>query len=122
MARGKSVRLLAAIPKKYTPDFMERLDMRTVLGKAVRDRYQAIVADLGGEEALATVRRSLVRRFVWFESMIEGIECQAAAGEAVDIGAWTQLVNSWLGIARMLGLERKARPIKRLREHLQAPV
>ena len=46
MARGKSVRLLASIPAKYEPDFMERLDMRTVLGKAVIDRYHALIGDL----------------------------------------------------------------------------
>ena len=120
MARGKSVRLLASIPAKYTPDFMQRLDKRTVLGKAVLDRYQSVVADLGGEDALTAIKRSLVRRFTWYEVMIEGMECRAAAGEGVDIGAWTQLTNSWLGIARMLGLERRARPAKRLRDIMSA--
>lgn len=119
MARGKSVRLLASIPERYAPDFMDRLDKRTVLGRAVVDRYEGIVADLGGEEALTNIKRSLVRRFTWFEVMLEGIECRAAAGEGVDIGAWTQLTNSWLGIARMLGLDRKARPTRRLREIMQ---
>jgi len=114
--RGKSVRLLASIPQKYSPDFIDRLDKRTVLGHAVVARYQAIVNDLGGDEALTNIKRSLVRRFIWFETMIEGMECRAAAGEGVDIGCWTQLTNSWLGIARMLGLERKSRPIRRLHE------
>jgi hypothetical protein len=121
MARGKSVRLLAAIPAKYTPDFMERLDKRTVLGKAVRERHQAVMADLGGEEALSAVKRSLVRRFVWFEAMIEGVECRAAAGEEVDVGSWTQLCNTWLGIARLLGLERKARSTRNLRDVMGQP-
>lgn len=119
MARGQSVRLLASIPEKYTPDFMDRLDRRTVLGKAVSQTYHAVVSDLGGDDNLTTVKRSLVRRFVWFETMIQGIECRAAAGDPVDIGVWTQLTNSWLGIARMLGLERKSRPVKRLREALE---
>jgi len=122
MARGKSVRLLASIPQKYTPDFMDRLDKRTVLGKAVLDRYQTVVGDLGGEDALTAIKRSLVRRFTWYEVMIEGMECRAAAGEGVDIGAWTQLTNSWLGIARMLGLERRSRPVKRLREIMSSSV
>jgi hypothetical protein len=116
MARGKSVRLLASIPKKYEPDFMSRLDKRTVLGKAVVDRYQRVTVDLGGEENLTAIKRSLVRRLTWFEIMIEGMECRAAAGEGVDIGSWTQLVNSWLGIARMLGLERKPRNVRSLHE------
>lgn len=116
MARGKSVRLLAAIPDKYSPDFMDRLDKRTVLGRAVVDRYEAVIGDLGGETNLTTIKRSLVRRFTWFEVMIEGMECRAAAGEELDIGSWTQLTNSWLGIARLLGLERKSRPTRSLRD------
>jgi hypothetical protein len=120
MARGKSVRLLASIPPRYTPDFMDRLDKRTVLGRAVVDRYEAVLSDLGGEANLTAIKRSLVRRFTWFEVMIEGMECRAAAGEGVDIGSWTQLTNSWLGIARMLGLERRQRPLKRLREVMSA--
>lgn len=118
MARGKSVKLLAAIPKNYSPDFMDRLDKRTVLGRAVRERFEAICTDLGGVEGMATVRLSLVRRFVWLESMIEGFECRAAAGEEVDIGTWMSLINSWLGIARLLGLERKAKKVRRLHDHM----
>jgi hypothetical protein len=118
MARGKSVRLLACIPAKYRPDFIERVDKRTVLGRAVHDRYHAIVADLGGEEALSTVKRSHVRRLVTLETMIEGIECYALAGEPVDVGSWTQLLNSWLGIARALGLERRPRKIESLHDVL----
>jgi len=121
MARGKSVRLLASIPERYSPDFMDRLDKRTVLGRAVLERYQSVMSDLGGEEALTSIKRSLVRRFTWFEVMIEGMECRAAAGEGVDIGSWTQLTNSWLGIARMLGLERKSRPLRTLRDIMNAP-
>lgn len=122
MARRKSVRLLSKIPEKYAPDFITYLDKRTVMGKAVSDRYEALVADLGGADALSTVKHGLVRRFVWFEAMIEGIECRAASGEVVDIGSWTQLVNSWLGVARLLGLERQARPIRRLHEHLRPEI
>jgi hypothetical protein len=120
MARGKSVRLLAAIPVKYRPDFIERLDKRTVLGRAVHNRYHAVVADLGGEEALSTIKRSHVRRLVTLETMIEGIEARALSGEEVDAGSWTQLLNSWLGVAARLGLERKARNVPKLREVMAA--
>lgn len=113
------MRLLAALPADYVPDFMERLDMRTVLGKAVSERFHAVMTDLGGEENLTTVKRSLARRFTWFEVMLEGMECRMASGEQIDIGSWTQLTNSWLGIARMLGLERKAKPARGLHRHLE---
>jgi hypothetical protein len=52
------------------------------------------------------------------ECVIEGIELQLAAGEQIDIGTYTQLTNTWLGLARTLGLERKSRPVRRLHEHL----
>lgn len=67
---------------------------------------------------MRTVLGKAVRGFTWFEIMIEGMECRAAAGEGVDIEAWTQLTNSWLGITRMLDLERRRKPIRRLHEHL----
>lgn len=118
MARGRSVRLLAEIPKKYSPDFMERLDRRTVLGKAVSRRFEAVASDCGGIEGLAHVKVGLIRRFLWMECVIEGIELQLAAGDQIDIGTYTQLTNTWLGLARTLGLERKSRPVRRLHEHL----
>jgi hypothetical protein len=120
MARGKSVRLLASIPAKYRPDFIERVDRRTVLGRAVHTRYHAVVSDLGGEEALSTIKRSHVRRLVTLETMIEGIEARALAGEEVDAGSWTQLLNSWLGVASRLGLERKARNVRTLADVMRA--
>lgn len=116
VARGKSVKLLVALPERYSPDFMDRLDRRTVLGRSVLEKYTAILQDLGGEDSLATIRRSMVRRFTWFEVMIEGMECRAAQGEEVDIGAWTQLTNTWLGLAKTLGLERRAKKTRTLRE------
>ncbi len=121
MARGKSVRLLASIPERYAPDFMDRLDKRTVLGRSVLERYGAVMSDLGGEETLSTVKRSLVRRFTWYEVFIEGMECRAAAGEEIDVGSWTQLTNTWLGIARLLGLDRRTKPVESLHSLMYEP-
>ena len=119
MARGKSVRLLGQIPAKYSPDFMERLDRRTVLGRAVSQRFDTVATDCGGLDTLAHVKVGLIKRFLWMECVIEGLELQLAAGEQIDIGSYTQLTNTWLGIARLLGLERRPRPVRRLHEHLR---
>lgn len=116
MARGKSVKLLASIPAKYRADFLDRVDRRTVLGRAVHDRYHAVISDLGGDDVLSTIKRSHVRRLVTLETMIEGIEARALSGEEVDAGSWTQLLNSWLGVAGRLGLERKPRNVRNLHE------
>lgn len=118
MARGKSVRLLAEIPDKYAPDFIDRLDRRTILGRAVSDRFEAIATDCGGRDSLSHVKLGIVKRLVWMECLIEGIELQVAGGEPVDVGVYTQLVNSLLGLSRMLGLERKPKPVKGLHEYM----
>jgi hypothetical protein len=61
----------------------------------------------------------LVKRLLWLECVVESKEQQLADGIEVDLGGYTQAVNSLLGLLRALGLERKTRPVRRLREHLQ---
>ena len=119
MARGESVRLLGQIPARYRSDFMERLDRRTVLGKAISQRFETIATDCGGLDTLSHVKVGLIKRLIWMEAVIEGFELQLAAGDQINLGSYTQLTNSWLGIARLLGLERKPRSIRRLHEHLK---
>ena len=118
MARGKSVRLLAEIPDKYSPDFMERLDKRTVLGKAVSERFRTVAMDCGGLDTLSHVKTGLIKRFLWMECVIEGFELQLAAGNQIDVGSYSQLTNTWLGLARQLGLERKVRPVPNLQDYI----
>jgi hypothetical protein len=80
----------------------------------------AIETDMGGREALSHARRSLVRRVVWLEAIIEHSEQKLAAGEGIDLGGHTQAINSLLGLYRLLGLERRARPVERLRDVMRA--
>lgn len=116
MSRDASSRILATIPDRYTPDFAERLDRRTTIAKAIQGRIEAIESDLGGADALSHARRSLVRRVVWLEAIIEHTEQRLASGESVDLGGHTQAINSLLGLYRLLGLERRQRPVRTLRE------
>ncbi len=121
MTRGTSKRLLATIPDKYTPDFAERLDRRTSIAKAIRGRIEAIETDLGGADTLSHARRSLVRRVVWLEAIVEHSEQRLAAGEGIDLGGHTQAINTLLGLYRLLGLERRQRPARTLRDVMNAP-
>lgn len=116
MTRKAPSRILATIPDKYSPDFAERLDRRTSIAKAIRGRIEAIETDMGGADALSYARRSLIRRTVWLEAIIEHTEQRLAAGEGIDLGGHTQALNSLLGLYRLLGLERRQRPTRTLRE------
>jgi hypothetical protein len=112
----KSPKLLATIPDKYSPDFADRLDGRTLIAKAIRERIEAIESDMGGADSLSHARRSLVRRVVWLEAIVEHSEQKLAAGEGIDLGGHTQAINALIGLYRLLGLERRQRPARTLRE------
>ncbi len=116
----RSPKPLATIPDRYSPDFAERLDKRTSIAKAIIERIGTIETDMGGAEALSHARRSLIRRTVWLEAIIEHSEQKLAAGEGIDLGGHTQAINSLLGLYRLLGLERRARPVERLRDVMRA--
>ena len=119
MSRDSSARILATIPDRYSPDFAEQLDKRTVIARAILGRIEAIETDLGGAEGLSHARRSLVRRVVWLEATIEHSEQKLAAGEGIDLGGHTQAINTLIGLYRLLGLERRQRPVRTLREVMQ---
>lgn len=112
----RSTKLMATIPDKYSPDFADRLDRRTTIARAIRGRIEEIETDLGGADGLSHARRSLVRRVVWLEAIIEHSEQRLATGEGIDLGGHTQAINSLLGLYRLLGLERRQRPVRTLRE------
>lgn len=122
MARGTSTKLFATLPERYSSNWLARLDKRTRLARAVLDRISALESDAGGADMLSHARRSLVRRAAWLEALIEGHELRLAAGEAIDVGSLTQLTNTLLGIYRQLGLERRQRPVRSLRDVMKGAV
>jgi hypothetical protein len=115
MAKGSN-KTMVTIPDRYAPDFADRLDKRTSVAKAICARIETIETDMGGADSLSHARRSLVRRVVWLEAIIEHAEQRLAAGEAVDLGGHTQAINSLLGLYRLIGLERRQKPMRRLRD------
>lgn len=120
MARGKSVKLLAALPPDYSRDWLERFDKRTKVWRAATEREAALLRDAGGVEGLSHARRSLIRRAVFLELLVETQELRFTSGEAVDVGSITQALNSLLGVYRLIGLERKAKPARALRDVMGA--
>jgi hypothetical protein len=104
----------AELPAKVAPGFVDSLDGRSLLARALRQRFEAIATDLGGESELSALKASLLERLVWLEAMLGKIETDlAAAANAADasktLAQWIQAVNSFTGIAKTLGLERSMR-------------
>jgi hypothetical protein len=78
-----------------------------------------LVSDAGGDNTLTHAKRSLIRRAVFLELLAETQEMKFTAGEPLDIGGYTQAFNSMIGAYRLLGLERKARTVRSLRDVMQ---
>jgi hypothetical protein len=116
-------RKTTSLPEKFEPGFLAKLDGRTEISRLLHSNYLAIVADLGGESELSHIKLALVERFVFLEAVLCGIESQLAVARAAKakndveaarkvevelIGRWIQAVNSLTGLAKTLGIERRA--------------
>ena len=98
------------LPDKFKAGFLNTLDGRTELARALRSNYQAVVADVGGQQELSHVKASLIERFCWLEAVLQTLEHEMASGiidKADALGKWIQAVNSLSGLAKVLGVERK---------------
>jgi hypothetical protein len=116
MARGVSKQLTAALPKRYSREWLKRMDKRTRLWRAIADRMVELESDAGGAEALSHAKRSIMRRAVFLELITESEELRFCAGEPLDVSCYAQAFNSLLGAYRVLGVERRARPVETLRD------
>jgi hypothetical protein len=104
------------VPRKFRPGFLARLDGRTEIARALRDRFDTIAADLGGPSELSAIKASLLERFLFGELWLTRLELQIAtapdATTAADISArWIYGLNAFVGLARTLGLDRKAKTL-----------
>lgn len=99
------------IPKAYAPDWMERMDLRTRAAQIINARYHELTTDLGGTSHLSYQQRSLCKRAIHLEAMLEQWESALAKGEEVDSGKITNCLNSLLGVYRTLGLHRQTREV-----------
>lgn len=110
---------LRSLPTKYAADWLDRLDYRTAIARAVRQRFEALTNDLGGVDSLSYQERSLCSRIVWVEALLETREAAIAAGEEINEGAYVQGVNALVGLLRAVGFERRTKPLPSLQDYLR---
>lgn len=99
------------LPVKFRPGFMSELDRRTELARTLRANYNEIVDDIGGPSEVGHVKAALIERFCWLEAVVQTLEQEMATGQVEKteaIGKWIQAVNSLNGLAKVLGVDRKA--------------
>lgn len=109
---------LKAEPAHYRQDWLEVLDRRTRLARVVEDRLRELESDLGGHDVLSYQQRSLARRALWIELIIERRESALAQGLEIEEGQHGYSVNTLKGLFVTLGLHRKAKEAPSLHEYL----
>ncbi|MBA4411588.1 MAG: hypothetical protein C0397_19495 [Odoribacter sp.] len=109
-------------PKRYEQNFLARLDGRTENYKTLVSAYNNVMSDLGGEDNLSHVQHSLVERFVFLEFVMKHLEkriVQNPKKREVILSRWIQGLNSLSGLARTIGLERRAKKIQSLQTYVR---
>lgn len=106
-------------PERYSPNWLQSMDGRTVIAQELRQRHRALTDDLGGAETLSYPQRSLIERVLFLEFHLQQEEQKLATGAEFDSAKWVQACNSMLGIYNKLGLKRAAKTVPQLQEYVK---
>jgi hypothetical protein len=110
-------------PKRFEANFLLKMDGRTEIYQQLKNAYDEITADCGGAENLSHVMLALVERFVFLEFTLQQLEKRIAENpKNADefISKWIQACNSIVGIGKTLGIEKRAKKVKNIREYIES--
>ena len=119
--KNKHVKLMT-LPPRYENGFIEDLDKRTHVFVSLNTAFVEVIADMGGKEGLSHVQVCLAERFVFLKFVLRGIEADIVKNRkksAELLGKWIQGLNSLNGLAKTVGLERRARQVVNLKEYVR---
>lgn len=116
MTRGVSTTLPTQLPARFRQGFPLALDRRCKAVREVAADLLTLWQDLGGHEALSAQQLWLCERVVFIRRRVLEFEAAALAGKDLpfEAGVYSNLANVLVGYLRTLGLERKARTVRRL--------
>ena len=107
------------LAERYEAGYLDQLDGRVRVAKNLRERLGALVSDLGGLAALSYQERSLCRRVIHLERIIDKKELTLAHNGTIDEQSYYSALNALSGLFSKLGLKRRARKIASLEEYLK---
>ena len=106
------------LPARYTQGFAWNLDRRCQNAREVASDLWRLWIDLGGVESLSVQQLWLAERVVFLRRRALEFETATMAGKTppFDAGTHSNVCNVIVGHLRALGLERKARNARTLRD------
>jgi hypothetical protein len=87
----------------------EALDGRTVARRRFDAIAEGIAEDLGGEDRLSTVQRTLIEAFAGAAVHVHDLNARLLLGQEVDITAHASAISTMVRIASRIGTRRVAR-------------
>lgn len=116
--QGKSD-LPTDIPARYDEAFLEEMDARSEVYKMMSQRLLSLVTSLGGLDGLSYQERSLCKRAIHLERLIEKRELTLALDGAIDETGYFNAINVLSGLYGKLGLKRRAKTLS-LKDYLNS--
>jgi hypothetical protein len=106
------------LPARYSRLFAWELDRRSKAVREVAADLFELWQDLGGVENLSAQRRWLCERVVFLRRRCLAYEASVLAGSdpPMDAGTFSNHANVLQGYLRTLGLDRRARSVRTLRD------
>jgi hypothetical protein len=118
MTRGVSTTLPTALPARFERLFAWQLDRRCKAVREVAADLFELWQDLGGVDSLSAQRRWMCERVVYLRRRCLAYEAAMLDGKdpPMDAGTYSNHANVLQGYLRTLGLERRAKPVRGLRQ------
>jgi hypothetical protein len=91
---------------------------RTV--RTLRQRLGSLISDLGGAPQLSYQEKSLCKRLIHLERLIERKESTLAHGGNIVESDYLNAINTLSGLCSKIGMKRRAKPVGTLAQLLGA--
>lgn len=92
------------LPKKFTPKLFDEADNRYFIVKELKRRCERLMIDTAAD---SMQKRMLCQEAVFVGVQLESLRKNAAEGQEIDMGSYTQLVNCLQGLLGKLGLDKQ---------------
>ena len=99
------------IPERFDEAFLEEMDARSEVYRMMSQRLGALVTSLGGLDGLSYQERSLCKRAIHLERLIEKRELTLALDGTIDEAGYFNALNVLSGLYSKLGFKRRVRTI-----------
>lgn len=109
-AKNEGGKLQIRLPKVQLRTLRD-LDRRTTAARAALELRNSIIADLGGDNSLSTMKRAIVDSAATLGAMLEDMAAAYLAGDGADLSLYATLANAQRRLMADLGLERRAKDV-----------